>query len=86
MTNSLFDTCAGIFRSSIGITASATTTMDADMAVNEDKKPGLFAQCSFAIIRTAAFSEKDAASVRKMTRHKPLQEAFAANCSRWQPS
>lgn len=51
-------------------TPTATTNMDVDMAVNEEKKPGLFAQCSFAIIRTAAFSEKDAESVRVVTSAK----------------
>lgn len=34
--------------------------MDVD---EERKRQGLFAQCSFAIIRSAAFSDKDADSV-----------------------
>jgi hypothetical protein len=66
MTASLLKTCAGIFNSFLGSTGGVTNgipNMDTDMADVEEKKPGLFAQCHFAIIRTAAFSEKDALSV-----------------------
>jgi hypothetical protein len=67
MTASFLKTCAGIFDSFLGNTTTSATNnrnMDTDMADVEEKKPGLFAQCHFAIIRTAAFSEKDAKSVR----------------------
>ncbi len=57
MTSSFVNTCKGLIRSLVG--TSPATNMENDAA----KKAGLFANCSFAIIRTAAFSPKDAESV-----------------------
>jgi hypothetical protein len=63
MTSSFVNTCKGLIRSLVG-TSSPTNNMENDVS----KKAGLFANCSFAIIRTAAFSPKDAESVRDAPR------------------
>jgi hypothetical protein len=71
MSNSILDTCAGIFRNLVAATTTttpATADMDSHEAVNEVKKSGLFVQCSFALVCTATFSEKEAATVCTTTR------------------
>lgn len=61
MNGFLLNTCTNILRSFTGTARSAIPAIAMD--VDERKKPGLFAQCSFAIIRMADFTEEQAESV-----------------------
>lgn len=74
MTTAIFDTCRSLIRSFVG-------TSPADkMDVENPRRKGLFAQCTFALVRSAAFTAEDAESVSRTL----LQVGFAvANWDRW---
>ena len=78
MTNSLLNTCAGIFRSFVGNAEPAPSNMATDDAADE-KKPGLFAQCTFALIRTATWPQQGAEIVSARTRLEPQSKSLAAD-------
>ncbi len=88
MTTSLLDTCASIFRGFIGTTTPATANMkmEDDKAAAVDKKAGLFAQCSFALVRTAIWPQKEVDLVSPLTRLKTSRKGIIADVSRSQPS
>jgi hypothetical protein len=62
MTN-ILNTCKGLIRSFVG--SSSPGPMDLD----NGKKPGLFAQCSFAIVRSASLTEQEADAVGHVRTH-----------------
>ncbi len=57
MTTSLLNTCKGLIRSFVG------TSPSANMDVDTPKNKGLFAQCSFVIVRSATLPTEAAMQV-----------------------
>ncbi|KIV79382.1 hypothetical protein PV11_06945 [Exophiala sideris] len=57
MTTAIFDTCRSLIRSFVG------TSDPIEMDEEQPRRQGLFAQCTFAIVRSAAFTAKDAESL-----------------------
>jgi hypothetical protein len=55
--SALLDSCRGFIRNIVGQPAPS------DMEVDEPKKTGLFAQCSFIIVRSAKLTDTDAEKV-----------------------
>ncbi len=63
MTTSLLNTCKGLIRSFVG------TSTSANMDVDTPKNKGLFAQCSFVIVRSATLPTETVMQVGTLCVH-----------------